>query len=170
MAKNADTKTTESKDMTATQRPATDVASFVKKGATNADIARLMNRAGSRLAPQLYTMEPGEIVHAYVMAKGTGTVEDKNTKQPKEIPAWILELRDGVTWRRGADISILGAVQLDRQLDPAVGCAVSIARGADVKHKGGLMTEYRVIVHEDLSRLSEQERTGAGFANIGPEA
>jgi hypothetical protein len=116
----------------------------------------LLDSGAIELAPVLYTLQDGEMICVFVDSKGSTELLDQNTKQPKTVRTWLLTLVDPVTGKHGRKISILGAAQLDRQLEAGdkdnpkmVGRYVIIGRGSTSKTaKGNQLTEYQVGVYK----------------------
>jgi hypothetical protein len=96
-------------------------------------------------APILATIPEGAQLTCEVLRDDITVIEDVATRQPKQVKIWILQTMDPDTYAKGAQISILGSAQLDRQLPPLMGCVVVIARGGTTKtNKGRQLSEYFV--------------------------
>lgn len=111
-------------------------------------LAQLVASGEIEAAPQLLTLQSGQMITGLIDTRGTTTLEDENTKQPKEVGTWQISLVGPDRKPTGLRVSILSSSQLDRMLPEhlATGRAVIIARGGDIKIKGGKknMTEYFV--------------------------
>jgi hypothetical protein len=149
--------TTTSTPVTLDQLGTEGVAGMI--GQADAAALQAMMAAGQlEAAEQMLTLEKGQQITGVLYESGTSVIEDKNTKLPKEVRTWKIELRHPQTWAPGPRVSILGSAQLDRQLDSILsrsqgifGQAVVIARGGETKTgKGNNMTEYFVAI--DKSR------------------
>jgi len=112
---------------------------------TDEQIAQMMNDETMEFAPQVHSMDEGEMVEGILEGNGpstTFTQKDQVTGQEitRVVDTWILASESG-----SLRISILSSVQLDKKLPPYVGGRVRIFRGKDVKtSKGFRVTDYLV--------------------------
>lgn len=113
--------------------------------ASEAEIRAIMSDPDLEFAPQVKSLEEGEMVVGFLEGNGPDaefTDTDKATGEVKHkiVKTWIIAAPDG-----GQRISILSSAQLDRKLPPFVGGVVKIVRGKDVKTGGGFrVTDYLV--------------------------
>lgn len=114
---------------------------------TTDDINAIMNDGNLEFAPQVHSLEEGELIIGILEGRGpstTFTQEDPYTKQPvtREVSTWIIAAPNG-----GLRLSILSSVQLERKLPPCIGALVKIYRGKEKKtQKGFRVTDYMVGV------------------------
>lgn len=108
-------------------------------------IAEMMNDETMEFAPQVHSMEEGELVEGILEGKGpstTFTQKDPATGQEvtRVVDTWIIASTSG-----SIRISILSSIQLDKKLPPFVGGFVRIYRGKEQKtQKGFRVTDYMV--------------------------
>lgn len=100
-------------------------------------------------APQIMKIEIGQMITGLIASQGEAEIEDSNTRTPKIVKTWQIELVDPTTREpNGITVSILGSAQLDRQLPKWLGTprVAVIARGQDTTIKGGArrMAQYFV--------------------------
>jgi hypothetical protein len=116
---------------------------------TEDDIAKFMNDSEMEFAPQVHSLEEGEMIAGILEGRGPSTTfsqEDPFTRQTvtREVDTWIVAAPNG-----GMRLSILSSVQLDRKLPPCIGAYVRIFRGKDKKTlKGFRVTDYMVSVRK----------------------
>lgn len=119
---------------------------------SEADVAAIMNDSSLEFAPQVHSLEEGELIVGILEGRGpstTFTQEDPYTKQPvtREVSTWIIAAPNG-----GLRLSILSSVQLERKLPPCVGALVKIFRGKEKKtQKGFRVTDYMVAVERQAN-------------------
>ena len=108
---------------------------------TQAEVEAIMSAGDLEFAPQLKSLEEGEMVAGYLEGNGPeAEFADKDTGEVKTVKTWIISAPDG-----GQRISILSSAQLDRKLPPFVGGPVKIVRGKDLKTGNGhRVTDYLV--------------------------
>ena len=112
---------------------------------TAEQIAEMMNDETLEFAPQVHSMEEGELIEGILEGKGpstTFTQKDPATSQEvtRVVDTWLIASPNG-----SLRISILSSVQLDKKLPPFVGGYVKIFRGKEVKTtKGFRVTDYLV--------------------------
>lgn len=112
---------------------------------TQDQIDGMMADSTLEFAPQVHSLEEGEMVAGFLEGKGpstTFTQRDPITQQDitREVDTWIIRHPNS-----GLRISILSSVQLDRKLPPFVGGPVKIYRGKERKTlKGFRVTDYTV--------------------------
>lgn len=109
------------------------------------DIARLMNDSTLEFAPQVKSLEEGEMIQGVLEGRGPSTEftqKDQFTGQEmtREVGTWIIRSPNG-----SLRMSILSSIQLMRKLPPFIGEFVKIYRGKDLKtNKGFRVTDYLV--------------------------
>ena len=112
---------------------------------SEADIAQLMNDDSMEFAPQVRSLEEGDLIVGVLEGRGPSvdfTQMDGFTKQEvtRTVDTWIIRSPAG-----NLRMSILSSVQLDKKLPPFIGGMVKIFRGKDVKTgKGFRVTDYLV--------------------------
>ena len=98
---------------------------------------------------RLLTLESGQMIRGRIESEGIATLEDENTKLPKEVRTWQIALVDAQDRPSGVRVSILSSAQLDREIPPVFrsGNVCIICRGGEINIKGGKkrMTEYFVL-------------------------
>ena len=105
----------------------------------------MMADPGLEFAPQVHSLEEGELITGILEGNGPSTTfsqKDNATgiEITREVDTWII--RHPMS---GLRLSILSSVQLDTKLPPFVNGAVSIYRGKEVKtSKGFRVTNYTV--------------------------
>lgn len=141
------------------------------------DIKQLMNDENLEFAPQVHSIEEGEMVIGLLEGKGpstTFTQEDPFTKQivTRVVDTWIIAAPNG-----GLRISILSSIQLDKKLPPFVGSPIKIFRRKNVKtSKNFKVADYLVAgpkLTDGTSRSWVQSRvidvaSNALDAPVGP--
>jgi len=112
-------------------------------------LAALVAAGAVKMGPRLLTLEAGQMIIGRIESEGIATIEDENTKLPKEIRTWQIALCDREQKPTGVRVSILSSAQLDREIPPVhkSGNAAIICRGGEIQIKGGKrrMTEYFVL-------------------------
>ncbi len=109
------------------------------------DIAALMADETLEWAPQVHSLEEGEMIEGILEGRGPSTTfsqKDPVTGQEvtRVVDTWIIASPAG-----NLRMSILSSVQLDRKLPPFIGGMVKIYRGKEVKTgKGFRVTDYLV--------------------------
>lgn len=137
----ADAKSGESE--TAIEVPSKARAMIMKP--SQEDIAALMADESLEWAPQVHSLEEGEMIEGTLEGRGpstTFTQKDQVTgqEQTRVVDTWIIASPGG-----NLRMSILSSVQLDRKLPPFVGSHVKIYRGKDLKTRNGFrVTDYMV--------------------------
>lgn len=117
---------------------------FVKKVGAD-EIAAIMADSNLEFAPQIHSMEEGQMIEGVLEGNGPEAEFehlDKHTGvvTTNTVQTWIIASYDG-----SKRLSILSSVQLDRKLPPFVGGAVKIVRGKDINIDGGRrVTDYLV--------------------------
>lgn len=97
---------------------------------------------GAVAAPILITLKTNDVIHGHLLGNGPDAeFPDDNTGGTDKVRTWILR-----SLTSGVRVSILGATQLNRELEEWIGCDVRIARGPEVKRAGkpGYYTAYAV--------------------------
>ncbi len=125
--------------------PQIPVGPIVKKATGADEIAKIMSDPSLEFAPQLYSMEEGDLVEGVLEGNGPETEFERIEKGTgvvsyNTVQTWIIRSHDG-----GQRISILSSAQLDRKLPPFVGGAVKIVRGRNIDTSNGQrVTDYLV--------------------------
>lgn len=123
---------------------------------TAEEIAAAMGDESMEFAPQVHSLEEGEMIMGILEGKGpstTFTQEDPFTKMmvSRPVDTWIIasarRAADGSWIATGLRMSILSSIQLDKKLPPCIGAYVKIFRGKEVRtSKGFRVTDYMVSV------------------------
>lgn len=108
--------------------------------------AETLAQDGWEAAPQLLTLEEGQLIHGILEGPGVPaefTEIDPRTKESivSTVQTWIVR-----SLTSKVRVSILSSAQLDKKLPEWIGCEVKIARGPEQKSKKGRgsYTEYLV--------------------------
>ena len=112
---------------------------------TQEQINAMMADENLEFAPQVHTLEEGELISGILEGEGPGT--QFTQKDPltaveitRPVKTWIIRNQDS-----GMRLSILSSTQLDDKLPPFKGSLVSIYRGKETKtQKGFRVTNYVV--------------------------
>ncbi len=101
----------------------------------DADIAAFMNDSESEFAPQIKSLEPGDMIVGLLEGYGNDTEftqKDQATGKDvvRRVHTWILKSLHG-----NMRLSILSSAQLDSKLPPFIGGKVEIVRGQDLKSR-----------------------------------
>lgn len=121
-----------------------EVKAMVSKP-SQAQIDAIMADESLEFAPQVHTLEEGDLIEGYLEGNGPGTEftqKDQVTGQEvtRHVNTWILRHPTS-----GMRLSILSSTQLDDKLPPFKGSMVSIYRGKERKtNKGFRVTDYTV--------------------------
>ena len=118
---------------------------LVRKVVTKADVDAVMADPSLEFAPQVYSMEQGDLIEGVLEGNGPEAEFERKNEHTGEVTTnavqtWIIRSHDG-----RQRISILSSAQLDKKLPPFVGGPVKIVRGKDLNIDGGRrVTDYLV--------------------------
>lgn len=117
------------------------------------EVQAMLSEPGMEFAPQVRSMEPGDLVVGILEGFGNGT-EFTQDGVTRHVNTWILK-----DPKSGFRVSILSSYRLDGDLPPFIGALVKILRGKDIKtSKGFRVANYMV---SGPKRPDGQERSWA---------
>lgn len=107
-----------------------------------AAIMEALQSGAMEAGEQIIELKQGEMIRGQLLGEGVpATIEDLKTHEPRQVKTWRMRLASG------ANVSFLGAAQLDRQLPAFVGRKgmTLVARGGQRQTRKGMnLTEYFV--------------------------
>lgn len=128
---------------TAPTIPIKNIGDFITKNTDQKIVEQIVNDPALETAPQLYTMEQGDLIEGWLEGNGPEAEFERTNHgvvETNTVQTWIVASPD-----RRKRISILSSAQLDRKLPPFVGGMIKIVRGKDLPtNSGQRVTDYLV--------------------------
>lgn len=137
------TRATGGPEVNAPTIPVKNIGDFITKNTDQKIVEAIVNDPGLETAPQLYTMEQGDLIEGWLEGHGPDAEFERTNHgvvETNTVKTWIIASPD-----RRKRISILSGAQLDRKLPPFVGGPIKIVRGKDLPtNSGQRVTDYLV--------------------------